>query len=111
MGLSGIGFSFEESEKLLSEFLLFDISEKSVRSETEGLGLVQKQADDEAITNSQDEKALQERQRKMPQDLSTRLYVSLDAAKVRIEPRFKKGGVVPEHEDWRDMKGGCWYQA
>jgi hypothetical protein len=67
MGLAGIGFSFEESKKWLSEFLLFAISENSIRSETEGLGMVQKQADDEAIVSSQDEKALQERLRQVPQ--------------------------------------------
>lgn len=111
MGLSGIAFSFEESEKWLSEFLLFAISENSIRSETEGLGLIQKQEDEQAIENSQDEKALQERLLHMPKNAPMRLYGSIDAAKVRIEPRAKKGEVVPEHENWRDLKVGCWYQA
>jgi hypothetical protein len=35
----------------------------------------------------------------------------MDAAKVRIEPRAREGKPVPAHEDWRDMKVGCWYQA
>jgi hypothetical protein len=29
----------------------------------------------------------------------------------RTEPRAKQGKPVPEHEDWRDMKVRCWYQA
>jgi hypothetical protein len=110
MALAGIEFSFEESEKWLSEFLLFEISENSIRSETEGLGAIQKQADEQAIQNTQDEKALQQLLRE-PKPIPARLYGSLDAAKVRIEPRAKKGEPVPEHEDWRDMKVGCWYQA
>ena len=111
MALSGIAFSFEESEKWLSEFLLFEISENSIRSETEGLGLIQKQADERAIENSQDEKVLQERLRHTPKNIPLRMYGSIDAAKVRIEPRAKQGEVVPEHENWRDMKVGCWYRA
>ena len=110
MALSGIAFSFEESEKWLSEFLLFEISENSVRSETEGLGLIQKQADEQAIEASQDEKALQQRLREV-RDIPKRLYGSIDAAKVRIEPRAKRGEAVLKDEDWRDMKVGCWYQA
>jgi hypothetical protein len=110
MALAGIAFSFEESEKWLSEFLLFEISENSIRTETEGLGLIQKQADEIAVENSQNEKALQERLR-VPKNIPIRLYGSIDAAKVRIEPRTKREEVVPEHENWRDMKVGCWYQA
>jgi hypothetical protein len=110
MGLAGIGFSFEESEKWLAEFLLFDVSENSIRSETEGLGLIQSQEDEKAIDASQDEKVLQERLREV-RDVPKRLYGSIDAAKVRIEPRAKHGEPVLEGEEWRDMKVGCWYQA
>jgi hypothetical protein len=110
MALAGIGFSFEESEKWLAEFLLFDISENSIRSETEGLGLIQDQADQKAIEVSQDEKALQQRLREV-REVPNRLYGSIDAAKVRIEPRAKAGEPVLKEEDWRDMKVGCWYQT
>ena len=54
---------------------------------------------------------LQERLRSAPKNVPARLYGSLDAAKVRIEPRAKSGEPVLEHENWRDMKVGCWYQA
>jgi hypothetical protein len=110
MALAGIGFSFEESEKWMREFLMFDISENSIRAETEGLGLIQAQEEEKAIEASQDEKALQKRLRAVS-EVPKRLYGSIDAAKVRIEPRAKQGKPVPEHEDWRDMKVGCWYQA
>jgi len=110
MALAGIAFSFEESEKWLKEFLLFEVSENSIRSETQKMGRLQQKEEEQDIQTSQSEKALQERLRKEKQ-VPQRLYGSLDAAKVRIEPRARKGEPIPEHEDWRDMKVGCWYQA
>lgn len=110
MALTGIAFSFEESEKWLKEFLLFEVSENSIRSETQKMGFLQQQCEEQDIQASQNEKALQARLREEKQ-VPQRLYGSLDAAKVRIEPRVRQGKPVPEHEDWRDMKVGCWYQA
>lgn len=110
MALAGIAFSFEESEKWLKEFLLFEVSENSVRSETQRMGGLQQNSEKHDIQASQNEKALQERVREEKQ-IPKRLYGSMDAAKVRIEPRARKGEPVAEHEDWRDMKVGCWYQA
>jgi hypothetical protein len=110
MALAGIAFSFEESEQWLKEFLLFEVSENSIRSETQKMGLLQQQDEVADIQNSQNENALQARLREEKQ-IPKRLYGSIDAAKVRIEPRARKGKPVPEHEDWRDLKVGCWYQA
>ncbi len=110
MALAGIAFSFEESEKWLKEFLLFEVSENSIRSETQKMGRLQQKEEEQGIQASQNEKALQKRLREEKQ-VPQRLYGSLDAAKVRIEPRARQGEPVPEHEDWRDMKVGCWYQA
>jgi hypothetical protein len=110
MALTGVAFSFEESEKWLKEFLLFDVSENSIRSETQKMGLLQQKGEEQDIQASQNEKALQARLREEKQ-VPKRLYGSLDAAKVRIEPRARQGKAVPEHEDWRDLKVGCWYQA
>jgi hypothetical protein len=110
LSLAGIAFSFEESVKWLKEFLLFDVSENSIRSETQKIGQLQQEEEEEQVRASQNEKALQERLRE-EKETPKRLYGSLDAAKVRIEPRARKGEPVPDHEDWRDMKVGCWYQA
>lgn len=110
MALAGIGFSFKESEQWLKEFLLFEVSENSIRAETQKLGQLQEEREDEQIQASQKEETLQARLREEKQ-IPKRLYGSLDAAKVRIEPRARKGAPVPDHEDWRDMKVGCWYQA
>lgn len=110
MALTGIAFSFEESMKWLKEFLLFEVSENSIRSETQKMGWLQQKCEEQDIQASQNEKALQDRLRQEKR-VPKRLYGSIDAAKVRIEPRARKGQPVPEHEEWREMKVGCWYQA
>lgn len=110
LALAGIEFSFEESQQWLKEFLLFEVSENSIRAETQQMGRLQQKYEEEQIQASQNENALQERLREEKQ-VPQRLYGSIDAAKVRIEPRARQGKPVPEHEDWRDMKVGCWYQA
>ena len=110
MALAGIEFSFAESEQWLKAFLLFEVSENSIRAETQQMGHLQQEWEEEQMQASQNENALQARLREERQ-IPQRLYGSLDAAKVRIEPRSRQGKPVVEHEDWRDMKVGCWYQA
>ena len=56
------------------------------------------------------ETRLQKREQSI-QNIPERLYGSIDAAKVRIEPRTKQGKVDESREDWRDMKVGCWYEG
>lgn len=111
LALAGIEFSFDESPKWLQAYLLFDVSENTVRSETEQMGALQEKREEELVKQSQDEAYLQERQRHPGNVVITRLYGSMDAAKVRIEPRPKKGEEKDEHEDWRDMKVLCWYEV
>lgn len=110
LGLAGIELSYDESSRWLQPFLLFDISENTVRSETEEMGRIQEEQEKVLIEQSQKESYLQERQRK-PGKIPNRLYGSMDAAKVRIEPRPKKGEEKEEHEDWRDMKAICWFET
>jgi hypothetical protein len=62
------------------------------------------------IKETQSETSLQKReqsQRAKP-DI---LYGSIDAAKVRIEPRDEKGKAAENRETWRDLKAGCWYEG
>jgi hypothetical protein len=110
LALAGIAFSYDESPKWLDEYLLFEVSENTVRSETEQIGELQQQQEETLIKQSQEETFQQDRQRH-PGKIVQRLYGSMDAAKVRIEPRPKKGEEKPEHDDWRDMKIVCWYEA
>jgi len=110
LALAGIKNSYDESPKWLQSFFLFDVSENTVRSETERMGRLQAQQEKIWIEQSQKESYLQERQRQ-PGKIPMQLYGSIDAAKVRIEPRPKKGEEKEEHEDWRDMKVLCWFET
>jgi hypothetical protein len=110
LALAGIEFSYDESPKWLQAYLLFEVSENTVRSETEQMGALQAQHEEELVKQSQDAAYLQARQRQ-PGQVVERLYGSMDAAKVRTEPRPKKGQEKEEHEDWRDMKVLCWYEV
>lgn len=107
LALSGIQFSYKEAEKWLQEFLLFDISENTIRKVTERMGEVQQQMEEEWITQSQDEDWLQERLREEVPVPET-LYCAIDAAKTRIEPRKQP---KEAHEDWRDMKALVWFET
>ncbi|RPI70189.1 MAG: ISKra4 family transposase [Geobacteraceae bacterium] len=110
IALSGIQKAFEEGRKWLKEYLLFEVSENTVRAETQKMGELQRQAEAELVQTTQDEFELQKRERSQPPapDL---LYGSIDAAKVRIEPRHEKEKATEDREIWRDMKVGCWYEA
>jgi hypothetical protein len=110
LALAGIAFSYDESPKWLEAYLLFEVSENTVRTETEHMGELQQEQEKTLIQQSQDENFEQARQCN-PGKVVQRLYGSMDAAKVRIEPRPKKDEEKPEHEDWRDMKILCWYEA
>ena len=74
------------------------------------MGALQVEREQVLCSQSQDEEFLQARLRET-RPMPRRLYGSLDAAKVRIEPRAKAGQKPEKHEDWRDMKVGCWYEA
>lgn len=110
IALSGIKESFDEGRKWLKEYLLFEVSENTVRSETQKMGELQRQADQELVKAMQDEKSLQQRERSQPVACDI-LYGSIDAAKVRIEPRDPQEKALEKRETWRDLKAGCWYEG
>lgn len=109
LSLAGVELPFEHSAQWLKEFLLFDIAENSVRRETQQMGQLQVAHEAQLQQQSQNEGYLQERLR-LTRQVPPRLYGSIDAGKVRIEPRnlSEKQG---DAEAWRDMKVGCWYEA
>ena len=110
LALAGIAFWYEQSAQWLKKYLLFEVSENTIRSETEQMGAKQEEIEEKLIQCSQDEAYLQERQRQAGQVVE-RLYGSIDAAKVRIEPRKKQGQKSEEQEDWCDMKVLCWFKT
>lgn len=108
LALGGIELAFEQGRRWLEKYLLFSVSENTIRSATETRG-AQRQAQEEAWRKqSQTESWLQARLRSTgaaPQ----RLYGSIDAAKTRIEPRCPEEKAQRE-EAFRDLKVGCWYE-
>jgi hypothetical protein len=110
IALSGIKASFDEGCKWLKEYLLFEVSENTIRSETQKMGALQREADQELVKAMQDEKSLQQRERNQF-EASDILYGSIDAAKVRIEPRDPQEKALENRETWRDVKAGCWYEG
>ncbi len=110
LALTGIQHSFEESPKWLREYLLFEVAPNTFRSETEKLGKVQQEIEAELIQHSQAETYLQQRERH-PGKIPQRLYGSIDAAKVRIEPRVRQGEKPTEYEGWRDLKVLAWFEV
>lgn len=110
LALSGIDKSFEEGQAWLKAFLLFDISENTIRAETQLLGELQKQADEALVKEMHNEVTLQKREQSV-RPAPARLYGSMDAAKVRIEPRVPEAKEAEKAEAWRDMKIICWYEG
>jgi hypothetical protein len=107
--LAGVELAFEHSRRWLKGFLLFDVSGNTIRQETQALGQDQAVQETRLREQSQDTTWLQAHLR-TGEPIPARLYGSLDAAKVRIEPR-KKAEKQAEPEAWRDVKVGCWYEA
>jgi hypothetical protein len=62
------------------------------------------------VQDTLDESGLQKRERSRPPTPDI-LYGSMDAAKVRIEPRREQEKALENRETWRDVKAGCWYEA
>lgn len=107
--LAGVELAFEHSRRWLKGFLLFEVSENTIRQETQTLGQEQTTHETQLHEQSQDPTWLQDHLRTTA-PIPARLYGSLDAAKVRIEPR-KLAEKQAETETWRDLKVGCWYEA
>ncbi len=103
LALAGSGLPFGESAAWMKEFMLLELSENSIRKETQGFGQSQEEVEEQHKAQSQDEERLQERLR-TETERPERLYGSLDGAHVRIED-------PDEEEEWREMKVGCWFEV
>lgn len=98
LGVLGVEVAFEEASQLAERFLLFKVSDNTVRKQTEGYGHAQAQAEKEWIGQAEDEKILQVRERRL-EKRPGRVYASLD------------GAHVPLQDEWRELKTLCWYEV
>ena len=98
LGVLGVEVAFEEASQLAERFLLFRVSDNTVRKQTEGYGNAQAQAEKGWIEKAEDEKSLQVRERSL-EYRSGRIYASID------------GAHVPLQHEWRELKTLCWYKV
>jgi len=91
-------------------WLRLEVSENTVRQETERMGQIQMKMDKEWIAPGQREDWLQRRQRQN-EPVADTLYCAIEAAKARTEPRLKAGQPKEPHEDGRDVKYLVWFEA
>jgi hypothetical protein len=98
LALAGVESAFAESRRFIERFLLFRVSDNTLRKETERFGELQKSREAEWKKNSQDEAWLQERLRVNGQQPG-RLYGSID------------GVMAPCKGEWRELKNIAWYRV
>lgn len=98
LALAGVEVAFEEATRWLEHYLLFRVSDNTLRKETERFGQLQKTQEAEWKKNSRDEQWLQQRQREIGKQAG-RLYGSLD------------GVMAPLVGEWRELKNIAWYRV
>ena len=98
LALAGVEVAFEEATRWLERYLLFRVSDNTLRKETEQFGELQKEQEEEWKKKSQDEQWLQQRQREIGKQTG-RLYGSLD------------GVMAPLIGEWRELKNIAWYRV
>src|SRR5208337_2243803 len=98
LGILGVETSFEEASELAERFLLFRVSDYTVRKHTEGYGHAQAQLEQEWKRAAEDVKGMQVREQSLEKH-SGRIYASMD------------GAHVPLHGEWRELKTLCWYEV
>jgi hypothetical protein len=99
LALEGVSTPFEEAAKKVEKFLLFRVSDNTLRKETEAFGAIQAEIEQELIRQSQDENWLQKRQREGAGERKGRIYGSVD------------GFMAPLLEGWKEFKVLAWYQV
>ena len=99
LALEGISTPFEESTKKIEKYLLFRVSDNTLRKETETFGAIQEEIEKELIEQSQDPNWRQKRQREEKTELKGRIYGSID------------GFMAPLLEGWKEFKALAWYNV
>lgn len=98
LGLLGVQTAFEEAARLAEKLLMVQVSENTIRHETQEYGQAQIEREEALKEESHDEEKLQARFRQRdaaPQ----RLYGGLD------------GVIIPVDKEWMELKVGCWYEV
>jgi len=98
LAIAGVDIAFERGRRTIKEMLLLEVSDNSIRKQTQDEGVRQAEIEAEWIRDSHDESWLQKRERGIG-EVPDRLYGSIDGAHVPIEA------------EWRELKTVCWYRV
>lgn len=98
LALTGVEVAFEEATRWLERFLLFRVSDNTLRKETERFGELQQGEEAKWQQQSQQVGWLQGRQRELGKQPG-RLYGSVD------------GVMAPLVGEWRELKNIAWYRV
>jgi hypothetical protein len=98
LALAGVEVAFEEASRLIERFLLIQVSDNTLRKETELFGELQREQEAHWKQQSQSELWLQERLRRLGKQPG-RLYGSID------------GVMAPCKGEWRELKNIAWYRV
>jgi hypothetical protein len=98
LALAGIETAFGKATRMISKFLLVEISENTVRKETERFGGLQAQRESQWKIQAEDVE-WQLAQRRQHGQVSGRVYGSID------------GVMAPLQDGWHEIKAVAWYQV
>jgi hypothetical protein len=98
LALAGVETAFEEASQLVQQFLLLEVSDNTLRKETQTFGQLQAQQERVWQASSEDPQALQQRQHRPPAH-PRRLYGAMD------------GSHVPIGSEWRELKTISWFEV
>jgi hypothetical protein len=98
LALAGVEASFAEGCRKIKRYLGIEVSDNTIRKETELFGQLQAEEEQAWKDKSQDAAYLQQRVRQVIQRQG-RIYGSLD------------GVMTPLKGEWRELKVVCWYEA
>jgi hypothetical protein len=98
LAIAGVDIAFEKARRKIKEYILVEVSDNTIRKQTQRMGEKQARLEAEWIEESHDESWLQNRERKI-ENSPDRLYGSIDGAQ------------VPIGEEWRELKTLSWYRV
>lgn len=98
LAIAGVDIAFDKAREHVEKFLLIEVSDNTIRKQTQVTGKKQAQREAQWIQESHDEEWLQERERRIA-DVPEVLYGSIDGAQ------------VPIGEGWRELKSLSWYRV
>lgn len=97
LALLGVQTSFAEASKMAKQLLLLEVSDNTIRQETQRVGERRQVQEAAWREESQDPAYLEDDHRR--REAPRRLYGSIDGVSIRLE------------EGWRELRAGCWYEV